>query len=131
MAVKADPGGVGVGAQHAAPLPGGAPEPRLEPRYAEVVLPMPVPRGYTYQIPTALVERVVPGSRVVVPVHRRQVVAVDVTIDTSAPDVLAKPIASAPDVEPALSPQFMQLVQWISWFYDAPLCRTMPQRHTG
>src|SRR3989475_7742455 len=82
---------------------------------------MPVPRGYTYQIPTALVERVVPGSRVVVPVQRRQVVGVVVTIDTSAPDVLAKPIAAAPDAEPALSPALIELGRWISRYYGAPL----------
>src|SRR2546427_11237852 len=82
---------------------------------------MPVPRGYTYQIPTALVERVVPGSRVVVPVQRRQVVGVVVTIDTSAPDVLAKPIAAAPDAEPALSPALVELGRWISRYYGAPL----------
>src|SRR3989475_676739 len=82
---------------------------------------MPVPRGYTYQIPTALVERVVPGSRVVVPVQRRQVVGVVVTIDTSAPDVLGKPIAAAPDAEPALSPALIELGRWISRYYGAPL----------
>src|SRR5207249_4339267 len=76
---------------------------------------------YTYQIPTALVERVVPGSRVVVPVQRRQVVGVVVTIDTSAPDVLAKPIAAAPDAEPALSPALIELGRWISRYYGAPL----------
>src|SRR5205814_385354 len=40
-------------------------------RYAEVVLPVPVPRTYTYEVPPALAERVVPGSRVVGPVRRR------------------------------------------------------------
>src|SRR2546427_7537526 len=42
-------------------------EPRLQPRYAEVVLPIPVPRTYTYQIPAELAGGVVPGARVVVP----------------------------------------------------------------
>src|ERR1051325_10997280 len=43
-------------------------------QFAEVVLPLPVPRPYTYAVPPELVDRVVPGARVVVPVQRRRVV---------------------------------------------------------
>ncbi|HYU01150.1 MAG TPA: primosomal protein N' [Gemmatimonadales bacterium] len=96
-------------------------EPRLQPRYVEVVLPVPVPRTYTYEVPTALVERVVPGSRVVVPVQRRQVVGLVVAVDVPAPGVPAKPIAAAPDAEPALSPALVELGRWISRYYGAPL----------
>src|SRR6266513_3652513 len=78
-------------------------EPRLQPRYAEVVLPVPVPRTYTYLIPAELAPRVVPGSRVVVPVRQRQVVGLVVAVDVPAPEVPARPIAVAPDDEPVLS----------------------------
>src|SRR5207249_7523077 len=49
-------GDVSVGAQHAAPLPGDIGS-RSAPRYAEVVLPVPVPRTYTYLIPADLEPR--------------------------------------------------------------------------
>src|SRR5213079_2588271 len=103
-------GDVSVGAQHAAPLPGDIGS-RSAPRYAEVVLPVPVPRSYTYLIPADLAPRVVPGSRVVVPVQRRQVVGLVVAVDAPAPplDVQAKPIMAAPDAEAALSPALVEL----------------------
>src|SRR5437660_747208 len=132
MAGLVDAGGAGVGAPHAAPLLAarrlplkaasavGA-EPRLQPRHADVVLPVPVPRSYTYLIPAELAERVVPGSRVVVPVQRRQVVGLVVAVDVPAPDVPAKPLAAAPDGEPALSAALIELGRWIGSYYGAPL----------
>ena len=40
---------------------------------AEVVLPLPVSRPYTYSIPAGLAARALPGARVVVPVRHRRV----------------------------------------------------------
>ncbi len=109
-----------VGAQHAAPLP---PRNRAEPRYAEVVLPVPVPRTYTYEIPVELAGRVVPGARVVVPVRRHQVVGLVAAVDVVAPalPVAAKAILAAPDAEPALSPALLELGVWISRYYGTPV----------
>src|SRR5436309_11132701 len=72
-------------------------------------------------MPTALGARVVPGSQVVVPLQRRQVVGLVVAVDVPAPDVAARPIAAAPDAEPALSPALVELGRWISRYYGAPL----------
>src|SRR5947199_6816022 len=96
-------------------------EPRLQPRYAEVVLPVPVPRTYTYLIPAELAPRIVPGSRVVVPVRRRQVVGLVLAVDVPAPEVPARPIAVAPDDEPALSVTLIELGRWVGSYYGAPL----------
>jgi len=90
-------------------------------RHAEIVLPVPVPRTYTYAIPDGLAERVVPGARVVVPLRRCQVVGVVAAVDAPAPAVAAKPIAAAPDAEPALSPALVQLGHWISRYYGTPI----------
>lgn len=92
-------------------------------RYAEVVLPIPLPRTYTYEIPVALAERVVPGARVIVPLQRRQVVGLVVTVDAPAPgtSVPVRPIAAAPDAEAALSPALVRLGQWISRYYGTPI----------
>ena len=91
-------------------------------RYAEVVLPVPVSRAYTYQIPDALADRVVPGARVVVPVRRGKVVGM-VTAVSDQPSAVSdiKPIAAAPDDQPALSPALLELGHWISDYYGAPL----------
>lgn len=90
-------------------------------RYAEVVLPVPVPRTYTYEIPTALTERVVPGARVVVPVQRRQVVGIVAAMDVAAPPVTARAVLGAPDAEPALPLPLLELGLWISRYYGAPV----------
>jgi len=105
-----------VGAQHAAPL--------LEPRYAEVILPLPVPRAYTYLIPVELEARVAPGARVVVPVQRRQVVGVVSAVDVDPPlppsAGTARPILAAPDDQPALLPSLLALGRWMGRYYGAP-----------
>ncbi len=91
-------------------------------RYAEVVLPVPVSRAYTYQIPDALRTRVVPGARVVVPVRRGAVVGIVSAVSDQLSAVRdVKPISAAPDPEPALSPALLQLGRWISDYYGAPL----------
>jgi len=98
-------------------------EPRLQPRYAEVVLPIPVPRTYTYQIPAELAGRVVPGARVVVPLQRRRVVGLVVGLDAPPPGpaVAAKAIVAAPDAAPALGPALLELGLWISRYYGTPV----------
>ena len=43
------------------------------PTYAEVALPVPLRRLFTYTVPPALDAQLLPGSRVVVPLGRRKV----------------------------------------------------------
>jgi primosomal protein N' (replication factor Y) len=92
-------------------------------RYAAVVLPVPVNRSYIYEVPEALAARVVPGARVVVPLRRRSVVGIVTEAVSHLPSagVEIKPIAAAPDDEPALSPALLELGRWISDYYGAPL----------
>ena len=92
-------------------------------RYAEVVLPLPLSRPYTYLIPAELAERVVPGARVLVPVRRRRAIAVVHAVDVPplAPDVTPKSILAAPDADPALTPALLRLGRWMGDYYGAPL----------
>jgi primosomal protein N' (replication factor Y) len=91
-------------------------------RYAEVALPLPVHRPYTYEIPDVLGTRVVPGARVVVPLRRSAVVGI-VTAVSDQPSAVSdiKPISAAPDAEPALSSALLGLGRWMSDYYGAPL----------
>src|SRR5258706_7382005 len=91
--------------------------------YAAVVLPVPVNRSYIYEVPDALAARAIPGARVVVPLRRRSVVGIvtEVVGQRSSVGVDIKPIAAAPDDEPALSPALLELGRWISDYYGAPL----------
>ncbi len=90
------------------------------PRYAAVVLPIPVPRAYTYEIPAELAGRVVPGARVVVPVQRRQVVGLVAAVGVAVPEVAARAVVAAPDAEPALGPALLELGLWMSRYYGTP-----------
>jgi primosomal protein N' (replication factor Y) len=93
------------------------------PRYAAVVLPVPVSRPYIYEVPEALADRVIPGARVVVPLRRRSIVGIVTEAVSHLPSagVDIKPIAAAPDAEPALSPALLELGRWMSDYYGAPL----------
>ncbi len=90
-------------------------------RYAEVVLPLPVVRSYTYHIPDGLADRVLLGARVVVPLRRRRVMGVVSAVGVAAPPQEAKPILTAPDAEPAVSAALLELGTWIGKYYGVPL----------
>jgi primosomal protein N' (replication factor Y) len=91
--------------------------------YAAVVLPVPINRSYIYEVPESLAARVVPGARVVVPLRQRSVVGIvtDVLHQLPSADIAIKPIAAAPDDEPAISPALLELGRWMSDYYGAPL----------
>lgn len=90
------------------------------PRYADIILPVPVSGTYSYEIPAALADRVAPGARVVVPVQGRRLVGIVTAVNVAAPRVAARTIVAAPDLEPALSPALLELGRWIGRYYGAP-----------
>jgi len=93
------------------------------PRYVAVVLPLPVSRPYIYEVPSELAARVAPGARVVVPLRRTRVIGIVTEAVSRLPSagVDIKPIAAAPDDDPALSPALLELGRWLSDYYGAPL----------
>jgi len=93
--------------------------------YAHVALPLPLHSTYTYRIPEALADRVVPGARVVVPLRQRELIALVVEIDGEAPAVAARDLLGAPDDEPALLAPLLRTAQWIAGYYGAPLGLTL------
>ena len=69
----------------------------MSPRFAEVVLPLPLATPYTYRIPAELADRAIPGSRVVVPVRRRSLTGIVTAIEVDAPGMAARDIEAALD----------------------------------
>jgi primosomal protein N' (replication factor Y) (superfamily II helicase) len=94
-------------------------------RYAQVALPLPLATPYTYRIPETLGDRVVPGTRVVVPVRRRELIGVAVAVDAEPPAAAARDVLAVPDLEPALPPALLETAEWMAGYYGAPLGLTL------
>jgi primosomal protein N' (replication factor Y) len=89
--------------------------------FADVLLPLSVSTPYRYAVPDALSQRVVTGTRVLVPVRRRRAVGVVAGLGSEPPAAgTERAILAAPDAEPALSPELLRLGEWLSSYYGCP-----------
>ena len=93
----------------------------MSPRFAEVVLPLPLATPYTYRIPDELADRAIPGSRVVVPVRRRSLTGIVTATGVEAPGMAARDIEVALDPEPSVPAPLLELARWMSGYYGAPI----------
>jgi primosomal protein N' (replication factor Y) (superfamily II helicase) len=88
------------------------------PAFCDVALPVPLDRAFTYalngEIPGI-------GCRVLVPFRNEKLAGVVVRVHDDAPPVEAKPLLAVLDREPILSESLLELAQWISQYYIAPL----------
>ncbi len=89
-------------------------------RFGLVALPLPLAQPYVYHIPETLADRIVPGARVVVPVRRREMIGIVTATSDTPPDRDARDILAAPDDQPALTTELMEVVRWIAGYYGAP-----------
>ncbi|HUV37642.1 MAG TPA: primosomal protein N' [Patescibacteria group bacterium] len=86
--------------------------------YADVALPVPVDKLFTYTIPDALAGRVAPGCRVLVPFGRRRMTGYVVSLRGQRPGrVKLKSIGDLVDEEPLLTPRLLELARWIASYY--------------
>src|SRR5215471_236141 len=88
------------------------------PAFCDVALPVPLDRAFTYAL-----NGEVPGvgCRVLVPFRNEKLAGVVVRVHDDAPPVEAKPLITILDPEPILSPELLDLAQWIAQYYIAPL----------
>lgn len=92
------------------------------PRFCEVALPVPLRRAFTYSIPEALEDLLVPGSRVVVPFGKRALVGVVLATGVEPPEnTKVRDVTDVLDPAPALSPQLLELGRWLANYYLAPI----------
>ncbi|MGH9724706.1 MAG: hypothetical protein ACRD41_06550, partial [Candidatus Acidiferrales bacterium] len=92
-------------------------------KYCQVALPVPLRSVFTYAVPESLQEEELIGRRVVVPFRNRPMVGVVLEVGSRAPAGVkrVKEIASLVDPIPALTPQLIELGNWISRYYLAPV----------
>lgn len=93
---------------------------------ALVALPLPLAEPYTYRIPDSLADRVLPGTRVVVPVRQREFIGIVVGLtEPPAETARLRDIFAVPDPDPALPPQLLETARWIAAYYGAPIGLTL------
>lgn len=90
----------------------------LMPAFCDVALPVPLDMAFTYQ--TADILPVI-GGRVLVPFRNERLGGVVTALHDRKPDVQTKAVLEVLDSEPVLDPTLMQLGQWMSQYYLAPL----------
>ena len=87
--------------------------------FAEIIIPLAIPKTYTYSIPMEMQDIAVPGVRVEVVFGRQKRYAgIIKSVTTIAPQGFEpKPILQVLDAEPVLYPQQLKLWNWIANYY--------------
>lgn len=95
--------------------------------YVEVVLPLPLPKLYTYRLPSEFFELAMPGKRVFVPFGSRKVyTAIIVNVSSRKPERYeALNIISFLDDVPLVSDTTLKFWQWIADYYMCSLGEVM------
>ena len=88
--------------------------------YADVALPVPVHRTFTYLIPEEFRDRAQPGCRVLVPFGRLTHTGVIVALNDRTDVKGVKPIRDALDVVPTFPSDLLALTRWLAEYYVAP-----------
>jgi primosomal protein N' (replication factor Y) (superfamily II helicase) len=90
--------------------------------FAEVALPLPVPRTFTYAVPEALRERAQAGSRVLVPFGKGERIGwIERLTAESSVEQGIRELNGVLDVQPSVLPPLLELCRWIADYYLAPL----------
>ncbi|MGO9713677.1 MAG: primosomal protein N' [Polyangiaceae bacterium] len=88
---------------------------------ADVALPVPLSRPFTYAVPSGLASRVVPGARVTCPFSGRRLVGVVLTVREGEPPPKVKTIASVVGDEAAVPADLLAFLKDLSQYYLAPI----------
>jgi primosomal protein N' (replication factor Y) (superfamily II helicase) len=88
------------------------------PTYCDVALPVPLDMVFTYRIGDCLP---IAGGRVLVPFRNERLSGVVTALHDREPSMQAKTVLQVLDMEPVLDKHLMELAQWISQYYLAPL----------
>jgi len=88
------------------------------PTFCDVALPVPLDMVFTYRIGD---QQPIAGGRVLVPFRNERLSGIVTALHDREPSMQAKIILQVLDIEPVLDSRLMELAQWISQYYLAPL----------
>ena len=88
-------------------------------KYVDVILPLPLPRSFTYSLPDEGAENIQPGCRVVVPFGRKKFyTAIVCNVHFYAPvEYEVKEISAILDTDPVLLPVQFKFWEWLADYY--------------
>ena len=97
-------------------------EPILTSTVAEIAVPVPIDKPFTYGVPDKLAGSIVPGARVLVPFSGRRLLGVVVDVrPRRETEVKLKEILAIVDREPVLPPELLAFLREVASYYLAPL----------
>src|SRR5436305_3051445 len=91
---------------------------------ADVAVPVPLGRPFSYEVPAALEARLLAGMRVVCEFGRRKTLGVVVGVSDREPSfdkAKLKQIAAIVDDEPVLPPELLAFLRELASYYLAPI----------
>ncbi len=92
---------------------------------ADLALPVPVAKAYSYLVPGSLEGRIVAGARVVCPFGSRRLVGVVLEMREGEPPRGARPVDSLVDEEPAVPKDLLAFLRDLASYYIAPIGEVM------
>ena len=95
---------------------------------ARIAIPVPLGRAFTYQVPTELEARVVPGARVLCDFGRRRVMGVVIeagVTETDVPDSKLRPVRAVVDPVPVIPEELLRFLLELARYYLAPVGEVM------
>ena len=87
---------------------------------ADIALPIPIDRTFTYLVPPHLQAQAVRGSRALVPFGTKFLTGVIVALPPTTSVQKLKPIRDILDSHPVFSAEMLKLTRWIADYYFAP-----------
>jgi Primosomal protein N'' (replication factor Y) - superfamily II helicase len=86
--------------------------------YAEIIIPLALPKNYTWFIPEDLLEGLKPGCRVEVSLKNKKYAGIVKRFLTEKPEAFdPRPIESVLDAEPLVYKEQLELWDWIAQYY--------------
>ena len=91
--------------------------------FADIALPTPLDRLFTYSVPPSFAARAARGSRATVPFGSRRLTGVILKVHSTQPEagLAVKDIFRILDDEPVLEENMLALANWIAGYYCAPI----------
>jgi len=95
--------------------------------HAEVAVPVPLGRAFSYRVPDGMADRVRPGARVVCQFGARRVLGIVLSVGDGPldfPESKLKPLGAVVDPEPVPAPgELLAFLVELSNYYMAPVAR--------